>query len=122
MSSFPPASWTPSPARTIRLWDYAGGAPIGRLPTVLPLRWPDKPAAAVLDYTLDVSALLAPGDAIATTAVTPSGVTMPASAVLGGRLIVWLAGGVSGTDNTIDITITTQSTRRIHRIVRLRAL
>ena len=90
--SFPPFAWAPSPARTILLWDYAGSAPIGWRPTAMPLRWPDKRAAEVPDHALDASALLAPGDTIATFAVVPAGLVMSAVVVLGGRLVVWLSG------------------------------
>ena len=121
VAALQPFVWTPGAARTIALFDYAGIAPGTRLPTVLPLRWPDKPAGALLDHTLDASMLLDPaGDALAAfTAVPSAGLALVAAAVVGGRLILWLAGGVSGTDATIDITLTTATTRFAHRIVRL---
>ena len=120
VAALQPFVWTPGAARTIALFDYAGIAPGTRLPTVLPLRWPDKPAGAVLDYTLDASMLLDPaGDALAAFTAVPSGPSLVAAVVVGGRLILWLGGGVSGTDATIDITLTTASTRFVHRIVRL---
>lgn len=119
-----PFVWLPSPARTIALWGYAGPAPMSRLPTAMPLRWPDLAAGAAKDFTLDASALLDPaGDALSAFTVNPAGLTLLAPVVLGGRLILWLTGGVGGgTDYPVDITLTTASTRFVHRIVRLRVM
>ena len=119
-ASFLPFAWMPSAARTIALFDYAHTAPGDRIPTPMPLRWPDKAAASVLDYTLDASALLASGaDTISAYSVSAAPLAMLASTTLGGRLTLWLGGGVSGTDYPISLTLTTASTRSVQRIVRL---
>jgi hypothetical protein len=102
------------------LWYRAGAAPIGRLATPMPLRWPAKPAAALLDYSLDATELLASEtDTIAPVINAASGVDVAGFGVQGGVVILWLYGGVAGDDATIDLTLTTGSTRRVHRIVRI---
>ncbi len=118
--SFLPFAWTPSSARSIALFDYASGGASGRLPTPLPLRWPDKPALSVLDYTLDATGLLGSvTDTISAYAVDVGALALTASVVIVGRLTLWLGGGVTGMDYPINITLTTASTRSVNRVVRL---
>ena len=130
--------------RTIALFDHAGSAPRQRLPAVLPLRWPDKPVASLLDYTLDATGLLAdpaelqpfqwgvshfgdplcgPGwvsDALVSLTVNAvaGGLVLQASSITAGLAVLWLGGGVPG-DCMVDVTIATASRRSVRRIVRL---
>ena len=121
MSTFAPWAWSPTRQRTIRLWGYAGTAPRGRIPTPLPLRWPDKSVWAVLDFTLDAGELLAGGgDTMSLTVNGVGGLSLLATFVQGGCATLWLAGGMADVDNRVDLTLATLSSRRVHRIVRLR--
>jgi hypothetical protein len=107
-------------SRTIPLWDYSYQPPAGWLITPAPLRWPAKPAIALLDYALDATALLAGlTDTLALVVNGVTGVVCVGAGVQGGLAILWLMGGSSGADASVDLTLTTGSTRRVHRIVHL---
>jgi hypothetical protein len=116
----PPFVWTRSVRRTIWLWDSVQSAPRGRPATPLPLRWPDKTAAEILDYSLDASALLTgPTDSIALTVNATGSFNLLTTAVHCGIATLWLSGGIAGADGLVDLTLTAISGRRVHRIVRL---
>lgn len=87
------------------------------------LRWPDKDPSDVLDYAVDWSAVLAqasPADAISSvTWVVPSGLTAGAQSVVGGNSVIWLSGGVAGTDYTLTCRIVTTGGRTVERSVKL---
>lgn len=89
----------------------------------MPLRWPGHPSGAILDYTLDATALLAgDSDALSAAIASTGDLVLNSVLALGGKLTLWLSGGQAGTDNQIDLTLTTLSTRRVHRIIRLRVI
>ena len=84
----PPFAWSPSGDRTILLSDQAMAAPTGRLAAVLPLRWPDTPAGAQLDVSLDASALQASAaDALTVVLNATTNVTAIAAPVIIGGLV-----------------------------------
>ena len=115
-----PFIWSPSRDRRIRLFDYAGRAPRGLLPVALPLRWPDTPIGVTADFSIDASALQVSSTDALTLAVNAvsAGLVLQATFVLGGLAVLWLATTAAG-DATVDLTLTTQSTSRAHRIARL---
>jgi hypothetical protein len=115
-----PFVWVPARRRTIPLWDIASTAPSRRLSAVLPMRWPDKPAAAARDYSIDATALLAGGDSGLTIVVNDAGGLLLATCVVfGGIASLWLAGGQPGTDAIVDLTLGTALMRRVRRFVRI---
>lgn len=101
-------SWAPSTARTLLLWPADGR-----------LRWPDKAAAEMLDYTLDASALQETGADTLTASLVAGPLNVEAAVVRGGLLTVWLGGGVAGTDYPLDVRLATASGRAARRVVRL---
>jgi hypothetical protein len=105
----------------IPLWDTAGLAPRNALPSALPLRFPDTPSGMTRDFTLDATALQTIGTDTLTLTINAigGGLVLVASVVRGGLVTLWLTTGAPG-DGTIDLVLTTQSTRRVHRIIRLR--
>lgn len=112
--------WASTPARTIPLFDVAGRAPAGRIPAVLPLRWPDKPAGALLDYTIDATALTAGTSDVISLSINDVGpLGLVAETAIEGLVTLWLSGGTAGQDVPIDLTLSTTSGRRVNRIVRL---
>ena len=117
----PPFAWSPSGDRTILLSDQAMAAPTGRLAAVLPLRWPDTPAGAQLDVSLDASALQASAaDALTVVLNATTNVTaIAAPVIIGGLVVLWIASGGAGTDGLVDLTLTTVSGTVARRIVRL---
>jgi hypothetical protein len=96
-----PHVWIANPARFVPLFSYAGEAPRGYQPTVLPRHWPAKRSTDLLDYGLDCSEHLAhTGDTIASFALALDPSDMQALLVcqIGGALIAWLGSGTPGTD------------------------
>lgn len=115
-----PCVYEPSAQRTISLWSAVN---VSFPSATAPLRWPDKRAGAVLDYTLDASALLAADDVLMPSVEQmPSGLDLLSTWAQDGLFTLWLSGGTPGTDNPISLTLTTQSTRFLHRIVLLRVV
>jgi hypothetical protein len=106
---------TVSLLRTIAIGEPATayGVPV-RLPL---LRWPLAEPEDVLDYSIDVSLLLADvADTIvaAEAAVAPSGSGELAGSnlsVAGGVITLWLAGGVPGRDYVIQVSCVTAAQR-----------
>ena len=95
----------------------------------VPLQWPPKDPADILDYQFDIAAALAgnDGDAIQTidVLITPSDdgdVTLVTSAADGTRAVLWLQGGVAGTTYNITIMIGTETGRVISRSIALPVL
>lgn len=90
------------------------------------LRWPMAGPDEVLDYSLDVSALLSDGAdtiASATLAVAPSGsgeLTAAALSVIGGVITGWLGPGVAGRNYLVRVVALTLGGRAIERFVGLR--
>lgn len=61
------------------------------------LQWPDKDPNEVLDYVLDWSAVLAPGDTISTSAwIVPAEVTKDSDTASDDATTIWLSGGAVG--------------------------
>lgn len=101
-----------------RLWDRAIPLGGGLLPAELPPRWPDKPAGAMLDYSFDVSPLLAsPMDRIVTADVVALVCVVRGVTAQGGLVTVWLAGGAPGQSDKVSITVTTACGRTVRRVV-----
>jgi hypothetical protein len=110
----------PSAARTIPLLSFAGTTPRGRQPVSLPLRWPPKQPADVLDYSLDATGFLADiEDQVVSVTATPLSVSagdvaIASLAVAGGLVTAWLAGGQPDTDYTIEVAIATLAGRTMN--------
>jgi hypothetical protein len=112
--------WTPSGHRIIPLWDYAGTSPRGQPGTPLPLRWPDKPALAVFDFSLDATGLLGSATDTMTLAIGSTGpLALVMSTVLAGVATLWLGDGTPGGDNVVDLTLATASGRLVRRFIRI---
>lgn len=108
--------WIPCRGRFVPLFAYAGSAPRGYRPTLLPRRWPSKRAGDLLDYGLDCREYLAGiGDIIEdfSLAVVPDDLQAPLVVNIGGVLIAWLAGGTVGMAYTATWTIELGSGQRI---------
>lgn len=114
---------TPSPARRLVV-PRRDASPRGFVPAPLLLRWPDKDAGAILDYSIDVTALLDPGDVLSafSAAVTPS--------VLGGLVVdsvttsnttatAWLGDGVAGVDYSVNLSLSSAAGRYLAVTVKL---
>lgn len=116
--------WRPSTARRVVLDGFAPvprGASLGAPP---PLTWPVKDPADVLDYVFDVSAALVgnDGDRIASISVTivpgnPGDLAMNSVSADGPTVVLWLAGGQSGTTYSVQITLSTTNGRTLGRSV-----
>lgn len=118
--------YKPSNARLVVI---DGFTPVPRgaaaTPPVMP-SWPVKDPADLLDYTVDVSAVVAGdgGDDIAavSVAISPSntGDAAATSVATDGLLIVlWIGSGYSGTLYTVTLTITLASGRILSRSITL---
>jgi uncharacterized phiE125 gp8 family phage protein len=73
--------------------------------------WPAKEPAEVADYSVDFSAKLAEGEAIASHSVTATGVTKDSDSITGGIVKVWLSAGTVGTLAKVTVTVTTDGGR-----------
>ena len=116
-----PFAWSANPARTVLLSDQALSPPRSRAAAPLPLRWPDKSVAAQLDFCLEASSLLSgTGDTLTATLNATTNVTaIAAPVVIGGLVVLWLAGGVAGVDGLVDLTLVAASGARARRIIRI---
>lgn len=74
-----------------------------------------KQTVDVSDYDIDASEWLSEDDFVlsATSAVTPSGLTIQSTSIIdaGKTVKVWLSGGTNGTTYKIDVTMTTDDGR-----------
>jgi hypothetical protein len=125
-TNVPPAPhvWRPARARTVVLDGFAPvprGATSG---TLVPLSWPAKDPADVLDYQFDIAAALAgnEGDGIAsvTAEVSPAGtgdLSVTSVAADGTVAILWMAGGRNGVIYTVEINVSTLAGRTVNRAV-----
>ena len=80
-----------------------------------------KDPNAVLDYTINWTAWLAPaGDAITNaTATAPSGITIDSVSKTSTTTTVWLSGGVTGTKYDVVVHITTAGGRQDDRTIQI---
>lgn len=113
------SGYIPSPARTIPLvgWQNTGSSSICPLPMVFPTKNP----ADVLDFTIDLSAWLEDGgwDVMTSVTVTPA-TTTPGDAAIAPPLIVsagevtaWLSFGVQGGTYDLEYQVVTQFGRTL---------
>ena len=110
-----PASWRPSPLRSIEAYAFAGPPNRGRLATAFPLTWPDHVTGAFLDYTLKTAQAGAPLDPVKTAAVVTSPADLSVGAVIccGGNVSFWLGNGTPGQQYAIGITALTKGGRTL---------
>ena len=121
--------WKPSVARLATIDSFI---PVPRGCTAsapAPLNWPGKDPGDVLDYVLDIGPAIAgnDGDGISTVSIglspnEPGDLTLQNTTADGSRIVLWLAGGQSGTTYTVTFSITTVSGRSIQRSVLLPVL
>jgi hypothetical protein len=92
------------------------------MPTLLELQWPEKQPGSVLDYSVDLSGEIEPGDTIVSVSamIRPSG---PDELAIGGRaqgdslyatgsvVTIWLQGGVPGRHYLVRLLVTMTSGR-----------
>jgi hypothetical protein len=82
--------------------------------------WPNKDPDDILDYSIDWTRLLDPGDTIASvTWIVPSGLTGGAELITGAITTVWLSGGTTGRTYDVTARVTTSGGRQIDRSGRL---
>ncbi len=118
--------WRASVSRLVVLDDDVP-TPRGTAPVVPPLLvWPIKDPADVLDYQLEIAPAISgdSGDVISTIDVTiipnnPGDLTLNSTAADGSRIVLWLAGGQSGTNYVVTISVGLSSGRNIVRSVNL---
>ena len=118
--------WKPSNARLLAIDVPLPGTRAG-LP--VPLVWPAKDAADLLDYQFDISPALAgnDGDGIASldVSIAPAetgGLTLASAVADGPRAVLWLGGGWAGRTYTVTVRITTESGRGLARDISLPVL
>jgi hypothetical protein len=100
--------WAASHARAIPLFDYAARPPLGRQPTLVPRRWPDKDTTGALDFVLDARDwLTASGLRIVTVTATsvPGDLAVATPLATGGLVTVWLSGGTPGQLYTVTVAL-----------------
>ncbi|SKS40582.1 phage fiber-tail adaptor protein [Mycobacteroides abscessus] len=79
-----------------------------------------KDPHAVLDYTLDWSAWLAPGDTlVSATATATTGLTVDQTANTTTEATVWLSGGGAGTTYDVTVHVTTAGGRQDDRTIQI---
>ena len=80
---------------------------------MISINWPGKAPGENLDYSIDWSAALTPGETISTsTWAPPGGIVLGNTAVSGGTIsVVWLSEGEMGARYRIVNTITTTAGR-----------
>jgi hypothetical protein len=124
MSSGTSFIWQPSTTRVVIVGGF-GPFPRGTLMTPPPpLVWPVKDPNDVLDYVIDYSLALAGncGDAIDNLSVTiapdnSGDLTLNSANADGERAILWLSGGIAGTEYAVTVVASTNSGRIISRTV-----
>jgi hypothetical protein len=118
--------WKPSDSRVVVIDSFI---PVPRGASVsvpAPLNWASKDPRDVLDYQVDIGPALVgdDGDSIETMdiSVTPNAagdLAVLSSAADGTRVVVWLAGGQSGTVYTVTIEVSTTNGRTLLRSILL---
>jgi hypothetical protein len=73
----------------------------------------------VLDYGRDWSDWLADGETISSHTVTPTGVTVDSSSIVGTQVVAWCSGGTNGDLATLRFHITTSAGRQHDRTLKL---
>lgn len=80
-----------------------------------------KDPGATLDFAIDWSINLVPGDTITSTTWTvPGGLTKVKDSVAGAKAVVWLAGGTAGQIYTVTCRIVTAQERIDERAIAIR--
>lgn len=87
--------------------------------TATPIGTFAKDPSAVLDYTIDWTRWLPPGDAISSVAWTLSGITNAASSHSTTEATIWLSGGTDGTTYDVVCEIVTTGGRTDDRTFRV---
>jgi hypothetical protein len=119
-------TWLPTTARVVVVEGF-GPYPRGVLQTPPPpLLWPVKDPGDALDYVVDLSDALAgnQGDSIATLDVSifpanTGDLSVVSSSADGDQAILWLAGGIAGTNYAVTVVVGTNSGRIFSRTISL---
>ena len=118
--------WRPSASRVLLLDGFVPGPRGVPAYTNIPLRWPPKDPADILDYQFDIAPALAgnDGDAIQTidVLITPSNdgdLTLVSFAADGTRAVLWLQGGIAATTYNVTVMVGTETGRAISRSIAL---
>ncbi len=116
----------PSCSRTVWLTGFVPVARASAAQAVVPLAWPAKDPADILDYRVDASQAVIgnEGDSIATMTVTitpdiGAALALTQSMIDGMIGILWLEGGESGTTYSVTVNLVTINGRVIQRSVSL---
>jgi len=115
---------TPSPSRRL-IVPRRDASPRGFIPAPLILRWPDKDPAAILDYSIDVTNLLDPGDVLtslsaATDPSVPGGLVVDSTVLSDTVATVWLGDGVADVDYDVQLSISSEAGRYLPVTVKVR--
>lgn len=103
--------WTPSDARTLVLSRRAA-TPRGFIQAPEALRWPDKRAGDLTDYSVDMTAELEAGDGLSTIEAIvspslPSPLTITETDINGDVATLWLDDGFNAVDYLVTLTCVT---------------
>ena len=80
----------------------------------------DKDPSAELDYAIDWSSWLSSGETISASSWSTGGlVDMGLASIVGGKAIVWLSGGATGTRYLVENLITTSEGRTDQRTIQI---
>ena len=115
---------TPSPSRRLVV-PRRDASPRGFVPAPLVLRWPDKDPGAVLDYSIDVTALLDPGDVLSLMSAAPNpsvpgGLVVDSTVLSDAVATVWLGDGVADVDYDVQLALSSLAGRYLPVTVKLR--
>ncbi len=79
-----------------------------------------KDPGATLDYTIDWSRWIQPGETITTaTATASNGATVDSTAIAGANVTAWISGGTAGKSTILRVEITTDQGRTDARQIRI---
>ena len=83
----------------------------------------NKDPEAVLDYSFDWTAWLAPGETIVSYVLTiPGGITKTSDGEAGGVVTFWLSGGLANTRYRIECLIVTSDDRADERSISIKVV
>ncbi len=118
--------WRPSGARRVSLDGFSPTPRGSDTAAASVLRWPVKDPADVLDYEVDIASAIIgnQGDGIAgvSVAITPNAtgdLAVNSIATDGTTAVIWFSAGVAGTTYVVQVTVSTNSGRVLHRAVLL---
>ena len=118
--------WRPSGSRRVALDGFSPSPRGGSAAATNVLSWPTKDPSDVLDYEVDIAAAIAGnlGDGISgvSVTITPNAIgdlAVNNIATDGTTAVIWFSAGLAGTTYVVQMTISTNTGRVLHRAVLL---